>query len=149
AQVPADHPLRLRRLPVEWRFVDPPAGPDPSPKLPPHQRAWFRLKEPVGDDPRLHQAVLAYCSDIALLGAAARPHGLHWTSPRLQTASLDHAMWFHRPTDMTQWHLYEMESPSASGARGFNLGAIYRQDGTLVANAAQEGRSEERRVGKA
>jgi acyl-CoA thioesterase-2 len=139
ASLPDGHTLKFRQWPVEVRYVDLPAGPDPNAKLPPRQRSWFRVKEPIGDDPRLHQAALAYCSDMGLLGASARPHGMHWTSPGLQTASLDHAMWFHRPTDMNQWHLYEMESPSASGSRGFNLGAIYRHDGTLVANTAQEG----------
>jgi acyl-CoA thioesterase-2 len=138
--MPEAHAFRFRHTPVEWRFVDLPVSlGDGAEKLPPHQRSWFRIREPLGDDHRLHQAALAYCSDIGLLGAAARPHGLHWTSPRLQTASLDHAMWFHRPTSANDWHLYEMQSPSASGARGFNLGAIFRQDGTLVANAAQEG----------
>jgi acyl-CoA thioesterase-2 len=140
ALVPEAHMFRFRHTPVEWRFVDLPVSPDDGAgKLAPSQRSWFRVREPLGDDRRLHQAALAYCSDIGLLGAAVRPHGLHWTSPRLQTASLDHAMWFHRPTDVNQWHLYEMQAPSASGARGFNLGALYRQDGTLVANAAQEG----------
>jgi acyl-CoA thioesterase-2 len=140
ALMPDAHMFRFRHTPVEWRFVDLPVAPgEDAAKLPPRQRSWFRVREPLGDDYKLHQAAMAYCSDIGLLGAAARPHGLHWTSPRLQTASLDHAMWFHRPTDANQWHLYEMQSPSASGARGFNLGAIYRQDGALVASAAQEG----------
>jgi acyl-CoA thioesterase-2 len=123
-------------IPVEWRFVDLPipAADDPHPA---RQRAWFRLRQPLGDDVRMHQAALAYCSDVALIGASIRPHRRsHATRP--QTASLDHAMWFHRPADANQWHLYEMESPSASGARGFNLGAIYSQAGALVANAAQE-----------
>jgi len=123
-------------IPVEWRFVDPPipAEDDPAPA---RQRAWFRLREPLSEDPRLHQAALAYCSDVALIGAAIRPHRRSHAA-RPQTASLDHAMWFHRPVDANQWHLYEMQSPSASGARGFNLGAIYSQAGALVANAAQE-----------
>jgi acyl-CoA thioesterase-2 len=138
--MPEAHMFRFRHRAIEWRFVDLPVSPGGGgEKLPPRQRSWFRVREPLGDDHRMHQAALAYCSDIGLLGAAARPHGLHWTSPRLQTASLDHAMWFHRPTDANGWHLYEMESPSSAGARGFNLGAVYRQDGTLVANAAQEG----------
>jgi acyl-CoA thioesterase-2 len=140
ARMPEAPVFRFRHWPLEWRLIDLPTGFDPADtRLEPRQRAWFRLREAIGDDLKLHQAVLAYCSDVGLLGASARAHGVHWTSPRLQTASLDHAMWFHHPSDITQWHLYDMRSPSASGARGFNLGAIYRQDGTLVASAAQEG----------
>jgi acyl-CoA thioesterase-2 len=82
--------------------------------------------------------MLAYASDYSLLGTAMRPHGASWMSG-VQTASLDHILWFHRPTNFSRWHLYVQDSPSASGARGFNRGAIYREDGVLVASAAQEG----------
>jgi acyl-CoA thioesterase-2 len=121
---------------IEMRFVGVEDAGEPGP---PRHQAWFRLLHPVGEEPKWRQAALAYASDMALLAASVRPHGVVFGSPQLQEASLDHAMWFHRPTDPTQWHLYDMDSPSASGARGFNRGAIYRHDGTLVASACQEG----------
>ena len=106
----------------------------------PRQQVWFRAKDPIGDDAHMHQVILAYASDMSLLGTSIRPHGANWRTPGFQTASLDHAMWFHRPTDVNEWHLYDQASPSASGGRGFNLGAIYRaSDGALVASCAQEG----------
>jgi acyl-CoA thioesterase-2 len=122
--------------PIEMRFV---GIEDPGQPGPARHQAWFRVRQPVGDELKWRQAALAYASDMALLAASVRPHGILFGAPGLQEASLDHAMWFHRPTDVTQWHLYDMDSPSASGARGFNRGAIYRQDGTLVASAVQEG----------
>ena len=129
-----------RHEPIEMRTVGGrfdvanPAPQDPS------QQVWFRAKDPLGDDPRMHQVILAYASDMSLLGTSIRPHGVSWRTPGFQTASLDHAMWFHRPTDFNQWHLYQQESPSASSGRGFNLGYIYRaSDGVLVASCAQEG----------
>jgi acyl-CoA thioesterase-2 len=124
---------------VDIRLVD--AGePDPAgTPLEPFQRAWFRIAQPLPDEQLWHQAAMAYASDKGLLSTALRPHGVSWSSPRMQVASLDHAMWFHQPTDFTQWHLYVMDSPSASGARGLNRGTIFRHDGTLVASTAQEG----------
>jgi len=104
------------------------------------QQVWFRAKDPIGDDAHMHQVILAYASDMSLLGTSIRPHGVSWRTPGFQSASLDHAMWFHRDTDFNEWHLYHQESPSASGGRGFNLGYIYRaSDGALVASCAQEG----------
>jgi len=108
-------------------------------KKEPRSEAWMRAYAPIGDDPRMQQAVLAYASDMNLAGNAMRPHGLMWRSPGLQSASLDHAMWFHHPTDFNKWHLYVMDSPAASDARGFNRGSIYNEDGVLVASTAQEG----------
>jgi acyl-CoA thioesterase-2 len=105
----------------------------------PDQNLWMRAVAPLGDDPALNQAVIAYASDMSFLSTAMRPHGLHWQTPGLQSASLDHAMWFHRPSSFNDWHLYAQHSPSASGARGMNFGAIYNQDGRLVASTAQEG----------
>ena len=139
SDLPEDQRPSMRQRPLEMRFVDARPLDTPGVSLPPHQRAWFRVRTAMGADQRLHQAALAYCSDMALLSACARPHGVHWHMPGYQSASLDHAMWFHRPSDSSQWHLYDMDSPSASGARGFNRGEIYRQDGTLVASCAQEG----------
>jgi acyl-CoA thioesterase-2 len=138
ADLPEDKRPPIRQGPLELRFVDPRRA-QAGETLSPEYRAWFRARAPIGDDQRWHQVVMAYASDMGLLGAGIRPHGMAWQDPKFQSASLDHAMWFHRPTDFNQWHLYAMDSPSASGARAFNRGAIYRQDGTLVASAAQEG----------
>jgi acyl-CoA thioesterase II len=110
-------------------------------KLSPVQQVWLRAKDPIGANGPLQQVIMAYASDMSLLGTAVRPHGVGWgPAGGLMMASLDHAMWFHRPTDFNEWHLYHQESPSASGGRGFNLGSIYRaSDGALVASCAQEG----------
>jgi acyl-CoA thioesterase-2 len=136
-----------RNEPIEVRRVggrlDIPA---PEPREPRHQ-VWFRAKDPIGGDQAMHQVIMAYASDMSLLGTAIRPHGVSWRTPGFQSASLDHAMWFHRPTDFNEWHLYDQESPSASGGRGFNLGSIYRaSDGALVASCAQEGLMRMKRV---
>jgi acyl-CoA thioesterase-2 len=127
----------LRDSPIEMRAIDPVDVMKPVVK-PPHQMVWLRARADVGDDIAMNQALLAYSSDYSLLGTAMRPHGVSWQSG-VQTASLDHILWFHRPTNFAHWHLYVQDSPSASGARGFNRGAIYRADGALVASAAQEG----------
>jgi acyl-CoA thioesterase-2 len=129
-----------REQPIEMRTVggrfD---GTAPEPREP-RQQVWFRARHPIGADQHMHQVILAYASDMSLLGTAVRPHGVSWRTPGFQSASLDHAMWFHRPTNFNEWHLYQQESPSASGGRGFNLGYIYRaSDGALVASCAQEG----------
>jgi acyl-CoA thioesterase-2 len=136
-----DDPQELRYMlherPIETRSVDPVNVLRPQP-APPSHLMWFRATKDVGDDAAMNQALLAYASDLSLLGTALRPHGASWRSG-VQTASLDHILWFHRPTNFSRWHLYAQDSPSASGARGFNRGAIYREDGVLVASAAQEG----------
>ena len=106
---------------------------------PPVQNVWMRVGAPLPDDIAIQQAVLAYASDMSLLSTAMRPHGVNWRTPGFQSASLDHAIWFHRPSNFNAWHLYAQKSPSASGSRGFNLGEIYNIDGTLVASTAQEG----------
>ena len=105
----------------------------------PKSDTWMRAVAPIGDEARMHQVILAYASDMNLLSTAMRPHGVAWQTPGLQSASLDHAMWFHKPSNFNDWHLYTQDSPSASGGRGFVRGAIYGQDGTLVASVAQEG----------
>ena len=105
----------------------------------PESRSWMRCRDPIGADPHMHQVILAYASDMNLLSTAMRPHGVHWQTPGFQSASLDHAMWFHRPANFENWHLYSQDSPSASGGRGFIRGSIYAEDGTLVASVAQEG----------
>jgi acyl-CoA thioesterase-2 len=83
--------------------------------------------------------VLSYTSDYGLLGAALLPHGLAFQMPHLQAATLDHALWFHRPFRVDEWLLYSTDSPSAAGARGFTRGSIFAQDGTHVASVVQEG----------
>ena len=87
----------------------------------------------------LHRSLLAYASDFHLIGTATLPHGISYLHPNVQMASLDHALWFHRPFRADQWLLYSCDSPSAQGARGLARGSIYRQDGVLVASTAQEG----------
>ncbi len=103
------------------------------------QHVWMRAVGSLPDDPLVHEAVLAYASDYSLLEPILRRHGLPWTTPGLRMASLDHAMWFHRPARADDWVLYAEESPSAEGGRGLGLGRMFAADGTLVATVAQEG----------
>jgi acyl-CoA thioesterase-2 len=105
----------------------------------PRQLGWMKTREKLPDDPRLHQCVVAYLSDWSLLDTATRPHAINYLQDNVQMASLDHAMWFHRPFRADEWLLYEQDSPSSGGARGFNRGLIYDQAGNLVASATQEG----------
>jgi acyl-CoA thioesterase-2 len=91
------------------------------------------------DDVVLHQAILAYASDMGLLSTSLNPHQLSFAQGNVMSASLDHAMWFHRPFRADEWLLYDQDSPTASGARGFNRGLIYNQAGELVASTTQEG----------
>ncbi|MEC7379533.1 MAG: acyl-CoA thioesterase II [Pseudomonadota bacterium] len=123
---------------IELRPVEPLDLMNPQ-KTDPTQRCWMRCGETLPDDPRLHQCVLAYLSDWSLLDTATRPHGISFLQDNIQVASLDHAMWFHRPVRADEWMLYDQDSPSASGARGFNRGLIYNQAGELVASTTQEG----------
>jgi acyl-CoA thioesterase-2 len=99
----------------------------------------MRAIGPVDDDPVHHQALLAYASDYGLLGAVLQPHGVTLRDPRMMAASLDHAIWLHRPFRMDDWILYVAESPAASGARGFTRGTFFTRSGELVASVAQEG----------
>ena len=105
----------------------------------PRQHLWFRADGELPDDPLVHACVVAYASDMSLLDTALLPHALTWDDPRLQGASLDHAMWFHRPFRADDWLLYAQESPAAAGARGFARGTIFAADGRLLASVAQEG----------
>ena len=120
--------------PVEARVCDP-DHPDGRPQ-PPRKRIWLRPRGPLPEDPLIHTAMLVYASDRALLSTAARPHGLPWG--RRRGASLDHALWIHRPIRFDDWFLYAMESPVAHAARGLCLGAMYRRDGVRLASVAQE-----------
>ena len=110
---------------------------DPQPQEP-EQHIWFRALGDLGEDPCRHQTVLAYMSDFALLGAALLPHPYTGASKNLQMASLDHALWFHRPFRADDYLLYSMDSPSSGGARGFSRGSFYTRAGELVASTAQE-----------
>jgi len=100
---------------------------------------WFRAVDRMPDDPLLHTCVLTYASDFYLMPTALRPHGVTWIGGPMIVASIDHAMWFHRPARVDEWLLYTMESPSAQNARGFARGLIYDRGGKLVASVAQEG----------
>jgi acyl-CoA thioesterase-2 len=127
-----------RPQPIEIRPVEPVAFFKPEAR-PPYQHLWFRAAGGLPDDLSLHQCLLAYASDMTLLDTAMRPHGVGWFDRTIQVASIDHAMWFHRPFRADDWLLYAQDAPSASGARGFNRGAVYTRDGTLVASVTQEG----------
>ncbi len=104
-----------------------------------HQAVWMRAIGPLPDDPKLHQAALAYASDYSILEPILRRHGVAWAQPGLKVASLDHAMWWHRFGRVDEWFLYAQESPNAIGGRGLSLGRIYSRDGVLLASVAQEG----------
>ena len=105
---------------------------------------WIRASARLPDDPGIHQFVLAYASDMTLLDSSLIPHGRTVFDRSIQAASLDHALWFHRPFRADDWLLYAHDTPSASGARGFSRGLIFSRDGTLVASVAQEGLVRER-----
>lgn len=107
--------------------------------LDPRQRIWVKTSAPLPDDALLHRVVTAYLSDMTLLDTALVVHGRSVFDPKLQVASLDHAMWFHRPAKADEWMLYDMDSPSTSGGRGFTRGALYDRAGRLLASTAQEG----------
>jgi acyl-CoA thioesterase II len=128
----------LRPRPIEIRPCTPRSWFDPV-RTEPKQASWFRIVAPVADDPALHRAILAYASDMALLGTAMLPHGVNWMTNKMQNASLDHAVWLHEPFRADEWLLYACDSPWSGHARGFNRGQVFTQDGRLVASTAQEG----------
>lgn len=111
----------------------------PGPEAVAHQSVWIRAIGELPDDDLVHDAVLAYSSDYSLLEPVLRRHGRVWLDRGLSVASLDHAMWFHRPARADDWILYAQESPSAQGGRGLGLGRMFTADGTLVATVVQEG----------
>ena len=127
-----------RPRPIDTRFV----GPDPIGRggepLEPTQYVWMRADGDLPLDPVLHQCVVTYASDMSLLDTVTRPHGVSYVEGNVMMASLDHAMWFHRPFRADRWFLYAQDTPSASGARGLARGLIY-QDGQLVVSVVQEG----------
>jgi acyl-CoA thioesterase II len=139
AKLPAEYQDAFNReRPIDVRPIDPQDIFHPD-QRPPRQMCWMKSRDPLPDDHRLHQCVLAYLSDWSLLDTATLPHGVSFLQDNMQMASLDHALWFHRPFRADDWLLFVQDSPSASGARGLNRGLIYRRDGALVASAAQEG----------
>ena len=131
-------PILLQDRPLDIRPVDPVDPFDPSPREP-VRRVWIRSLARVGTAQSHHRAVLAYASDYGILGAALQPHGITFRRSNVMVASLDHAVWFHRPVDVTEWLLYDMRSPTTAGARGFGLGTFHTREGVLVASVAQEG----------
>ena len=136
-------PERMRRFfehprPFEFRSVQPIDYISPR-RAEPARQVWFRAVGRVPDDEKLHRCLLAYVSDYFLLDTATLPHGGSFPHSSLIMASIDHAMWFHRPLRVDEWLLYAVESPSASGARGFARAGLFALDGRLVASTAQEG----------
>ena len=139
-QIPEEYRDSFARTrPIEMRPVEQSHNPFKPQKRPPRQLCWMKSWEALPDDRRLHQCVLAYLSDWTLLDTATQPHAVSFAQDNIQVASLDHAMWFHREFRADEWLLYVQDSPSASGARGFNRGLIFNQAGDLVASTAQEG----------
>lgn len=136
-------PSKMRRFatqqrPFEFRPVEAPAFLTREEREP-YKHVWVKAVDALPDDENLHRSMLAYVSDYELLGASALPHGLPYGLGRVQMASLDHAIWFHRPARVDEWFLYAMDSPNAGGGRGFARGRIYRRDGVLLASTTQEG----------
>jgi acyl-CoA thioesterase II len=136
-------PERLREFfvrprPFEIRHASSWAPLDSQPQEP-VQRVWFKAAAPVAGGPEMHRAMLAWASDMYLLGTSMRPHGLNWLHEDVQTASLDHALWFHDEVRVDEWLLYATDAPWSGRSRGFNRGQIFARDGRLVASVAQEG----------
>ena len=124
--------------PIDFRPVEPMDPFRPEPRAP-VRHVWFRAAGTVPGGSLQHQSVLAYASDYGLLGTALLPHGLSFHQRRVQAATLDHALWFHRPFRADEWLLFSTDSPSAAGARGFTRGSIFTREGRLVASVVQEG----------
>jgi len=136
-------PQRVQRFanqprPFEFRMVQPVDYLAPR-KSAPSRQVWLKAVSAVPDDETLHRCLLAYVSDFYLLDTSTLPHGTTFLSNNIIMASIDHAMWFHRPLRVDDWLLYVLESPSASGARGFARASVFSRDGRLVASTAQEG----------
>ena len=133
--------LVLRPRPIDMRTVDRLHWMNSEPREP-RAHSWFRTVAPlppIEQNAALHRAVIAYASDYTLLGTSALPHGLSWMRGELVGASLDHAIWFHRPARADEWLLYATDAPWSGGGRGFNRGRIFNRQGELVASVAQEG----------
>nr|WP_047169586.1 acyl-CoA thioesterase II [Sphingomonas sp. Y57] len=127
-----------RDIGIDFRAVEPFHTVDPS-RAPPRRSFWFRSRDRLGDDPREHQRILAFASDLYILHTGLLPLGISWSDHGLNDASLDHALWFHQPFRADEWLLYTMDSPYVGGARTLARGMIFARDGRLVASVAQEG----------
>ncbi|GAB2839985.1 acyl-CoA thioesterase II [Actinoallomurus bryophytorum] len=130
-----------RRRPVDLRHVTPltwEAARDPS-LTGPESKVWLRVDGELPDDPLLHVCLMTYASDMTLLDTVLLNHGLAWGDKKTMGASLDHAMWFHRPFRADQWLLYAQDTPNASGARGLARGEVFTREGELVVSVVQEG----------
>lgn len=134
-----------RDRPIEIRPVNPVNYSNPDVRAP-YKQNWFRAVAALPDDLALHQCILTYASDFGLLGTSMLPHGVSFAQKGMQVASIDHALWFHRPFRVDDWLLYDMDSPSASYGRGFNRGNIFNQNGELVASVCQEALIRKRNV---
>jgi acyl-CoA thioesterase-2 len=128
----------VRPRPFEIRHASPWSPLETEPQEP-VQHVWFKTVAPVSGGPDMHRAMLSWASDMNLLGTTMRPHGLSWTQPGVQTASLDHALWFHGDVRVDDWLLYSTDAPWSGRGRGFNRGMIFTREGRLVASVAQEG----------
>jgi acyl-CoA thioesterase-2 len=128
----------VRERPIDWRPVDDPRWLDPTPREP-QQDVWIRSNGDLPEVPLIHECVVAYASDLTLLDTAMFPHAISYREQQYMIASLDHAMWFHRPFRADDWLLYHQTSPVASRARGLAQGSIFCRDGTLAITVIQEG----------
>lgn len=138
-RLPARHQaFWLQDVGIECRMVEPFETFDPVPR-PAHRHVWLRLRHRIGDDMAEHQRLFAYASDLYLLHTGLLPLGIGWADPRLQDASLDHAIWFHDRFRIDEWLLYALDSPAAGHARTLGRGLVFTRDGRLVATVAQEG----------
>lgn len=136
-------PERLRDIytadkPIEIRAIDPINIFAPK-KQDPIKYVWMKTDAPLADDAMLHAHVLTYATDFNLIGTSMMPHGVSFAQRDMQVASLDHAIWFHRPIKFDDWLLYALDSPSASSGRGLSRGQLFNRQGELVASVAQEG----------
>ena len=140
---PQDDPDEWERewsaLDVRWVGDSRPGGRFEPDGHPARAMLWMRINGRLPDDPLVHRAAFTYASDLSLLGVSLVPHGTYISSTNMQAASLDHAIWFHRPFRADEWFLYDQTSPSASGGRGLSIARVFTQDGRLVASVAQEG----------
>jgi len=137
-----DHPVAqywAKARPFDMRHVETPIYFEVKGEKVAHQAVWLKALGQLPNDTDIHTAALAYVSDYTILEPIFRRHGIAWTHAGLKSASLDHAMWFHRQAKVDEWMLYVQESPSAQGGRGLSLGRIYSQEGLLLATVAQEG----------
>ncbi|MCS5681345.1 MAG: acyl-CoA thioesterase domain-containing protein [Actinomycetota bacterium] len=134
----ADGPWHGRQRPMDIRYINPPDLPEGTPITEP-QLMWLRINERLDQDRRVHEAALAYLADATLIDHVLLPHGFRWQDARLDGASLDHSMWFHREPVADEWLLYEQRVENTSGARGLGSGRFFNRSGDLVATCVQEG----------